>query len=310
MNLKKGILLKVCSTLSATLMFVCVKGLNGQIPTGEVVFFRSFFAMVPLLVWLGVQGSLGPSLRTNNLFGHLGRSISGTLGMFFNFLALAYLPLADATALGYAAPLFTVVLAAVLLREIVGRYRWMAVLAGFAGVVVMLSPHLEFSGGLDHGAVLGGICALLGALSGALSSIQIRHLNGREHPGAIVFYFSLMTTLIGLGTIALGWAMPTPEQLLLLIGSGLFGGLTQILVVLSLRNAHASLLAPFDYTTLIWSVALGILLLGQYPTLTVLLGAVIVIGAGLFTLWRESRLQRADPERVKVPAETVTTIVK
>jgi drug/metabolite transporter (DMT)-like permease len=290
MNPKLGITLKICAMFCATLMLACVKGLNGQVPIGQVVFFRSFVAMLPLFVWLSIQGHMLASLHTRKLSRHLVRGMSGTGGMFFNYLALTYIPLADATALSYAAPLFTVILAALLLGEVVRFYRWSAVAIGFAGVLFMLSPHLRIEGrAMDGLAMMGGASALVAALCSAISNVQIRHLNDKEHPGAIVFYFSLLTTAIGLATAVFGWVRPDAMQLFLLIGCGLFGGLAQILITLSLRYSHASLLAPFDYTTLIWSVIIGFVLMREVPAVETLAGAVLVIGAGLFVFWREKR---------------------
>lgn len=298
MNSRMGVLLKIMAALCATLMLACVKGLKGNIPTGEVIFFRSFVALFPLLFWLKLQGDILPQLKTRNLFGHLIRGFSGTGGMYFNYIALVYISLADATAIGYAAPLFTVILAALLLKETVRFSRWLAVIVGFSGILVMLSAHLSeggslFSGhGVDLSAGLGIILALLAALCTAVSSVQIRFLNGIERPGAIVFYFSLMTMLIGMTTVLFGWAVPDRTQLLLLAGCGFFGGMAQILITLSLRYADASLLAPFDYTTLVWSMLIGYLFLNSLPTPSTLTGAVIVATAGLFTVWSEQRQRK------------------
>ncbi|KHN62508.1 DMT family transporter [Dickeya fangzhongdai] len=298
MNAKLGMLLKIMSALCATLMLACVKGLNGAIPTGEVIFFRSFVALFPLLLWLKIQGSVIKSIKTHNIFGHFIRGFSGTGGMYFNYLALVYISLADATAISYAAPLFTVLMAAMLLKEKVRFYRWLAVLVGFSGIVIMLSSNLTLghalraSGFTLDDAALGAVFALLAAVCSATSNVQIRFLNGVETPGAIVFYFSLMTTLIGLSTALLGWARPTGWQWALLIGCGLFGGLAQILVTLSLRYADASLLAPFDYTTLVWSMVIGYLFLDSLPGHATLLGASIVVMAGVFTIWCDQRQRK------------------
>jgi len=279
MNAKLGILLKIMSALCATLMLACVKGLHGAIPTGEVIFFRSFVALFPLLLWLKLQGSIRESIKTQNIFGHVIRGLSGTGGMYFNYLALIYISLADATAISYAVPLFTVLMAAILLKETVRFYRWLAVLVGFSGIVIMLSSNLTLghtlwaSGFTFDDAALGTLFALLAALCSATSNVQIRFLNGVETPGAIVFYFSLMTTLIG---------------------CGVFSGLAQILVTLSLRYADASLLAPFDYTTLVWSMVIGYLFLDSLPGNATLLGASIIVMAGIFTLWCDQR-QRKRP---------------
>ncbi|KNC13974.1 membrane protein [Pantoea sp. RIT-PI-b] len=298
MNARLGVLLKILAALCATLMLACVKGLNGAIPTGEVIFFRSFIALFPLLIWLKVQGNVLENLKTRNLFGHFIRGFSGTGGMYFNYLALVYISLADATALSYAAPLFTVILAAMLLKERVRMSRWVAVVVGLSGILIMLSSSLSASGALFSSQAnnattsLGVAFALIAALCSATSNVQIRFLNGIEKPGAIVFYFSLMTTLIGLATALFGWIKPNALQLLLLVGCGLFGGLAQILVTLSLRYADASLLAPFDYTTLVWSMLIGYLFLHSLPGSTTLLGASVVALAGIFAVWRENRQRK------------------
>lgn len=298
MNARLGVLLKIVAALCATLMLACVKGLNGAIPTGEVIFFRSFIALFPLLIWLKMQGNVLENLKTRNLFGHFIRGFSGTGGMYFNYLALVYISLADATALSYAAPLFTVIMAAMLLKERVRISRWIAVVVGLSGILIMLSSSLNASGALfsqgasNATASLGVAFALIAALCSATSNVQIRFLNGIEKPGAIVFYFSVMTTLIGLATALFGWSKPSALQLLLLVGCGLFGGLAQILVTLSLRYADASLLAPFDYTTLVWSMLIGYLFLNSLPGSTTLLGASIVALAGIFAVWRENRQRK------------------
>ncbi|WP_338564359.1 DMT family transporter [Erwinia sp. E_sp_B04_7] len=298
MNSRLGVLLKLLSALCATLMLACVKGLEGSIPTGEVIFFRSFVALFPLLFWLKLQGNILPQIKTRNLFGHLIRGFSGTGGMYFNYMALVYISLADATAISYAAPLFTVILAALLLKESVSASRWLAVVIGFSGILIMLSAYLSEGGsvlagsGVDLTAGLGILLALMAALCTAVSLVQIRFLNGIEHPGAIVFYFSLMTMLIGLSTLFFGWVVPDRMQLLLLVGCGFFGGMAQILVTLSLRYADASLLAPFDYTTLVWSMLIGYLFLNSFPGIPTIAGAAVVAAAGIFTVWSERRRRK------------------
>ncbi len=120
-----------------------VKALSVRYPTGEIVFVRSFFALIPLLIWLAWQGPIVAALKTKNLRGHLKRGVIGSTGMFCGFASLSFLPLSDAVAIGYAAPLAVVVLAAVILKERVRIYRWSAVTIGFAGVLIMLAPYLS-----------------------------------------------------------------------------------------------------------------------------------------------------------------------
>jgi drug/metabolite transporter (DMT)-like permease len=296
MDSRKGILLKISAALALVLMGACISSLRGEIPIGQVVFFRSAVAMLPLCLWMARQGGFRRQVATSHIGGHLVRSFSGTGGMVFSYLALAYIPLADATAISYATPLFTVILAVLLLKEVVRIYRWTAVVVGLCGIVLILSPHFSFDvSDVASGsgvAMLGGLFGLAAAFFSAISMIQIRHLTQTENTGAIIFYFTLLTTVIGFASIGMGWKMPTAWQWTLLIGTGLIGGTAQILVTLSLHYAEASLLAPFDYTTMIWALLIGYAFMDQVPALTTILGASIVVAAGLFTLWRERRLHK------------------
>ncbi len=304
-----GIALKVLSALAFTLMSAGVKTVSADYPTGELVFFRSAFALVPLLAWLAWQGDLINAVRTSNIAGHLLRGLIGTCGMFAGFVALSYLPLPDAVAIGYAAPLMTVVLAAVVLKETVRAYRWTAVVIGFAGVLIMLTPHLNASAlarGLAAGPAVGVVFALFATFCAAGATIQVRRLTQTEKTGAIVLYFSLMTTVLGLATVVLGWRLPGPGDLALLVLTGILGGVGQILLTQSYRYADTSLLAPFEYTTIIWALLTGWFIFGQLPQTAVLYGGLIVSVAGLFVIWREHRLELIRVKDVEVASQRPT----
>ena len=292
-----GVSMKIAGALTSTLMMACVKGLNGTIPVGEVIFFRSSVALIPLFIWLGCQGNILDGIRTRNIKGHFLRGLAGTGGLYFSYLALLYISLTDVTAINYAAPLITVMMAAIFLREKVKPHRWVAVIAGFVGILVMLSGQLFFnrSGAISSVSWLStlGMClALLAAVCIAGASIQIRYLNGIEKPGAIAFWFAMTTTLTSLLTIGFGWSLPNGRQLLLLLGCGLLGGITQILLTLSLKYADASLLAPFDYTTLIWSVFIGYLFWDTLPESATIFGAGLVVTGGIISMYFERRSRR------------------
>jgi drug/metabolite transporter (DMT)-like permease len=279
-------------------MSALIKALSVRYPIGQLVFFRSAFALVPLVVWLAWIGHLSDAVRTTRPLGHMKRGVIGSTGMFCGFTALSYIPLPDAVAISYATPLIVVVLAALLLGETVRIYRWSAVALGFVGVLLMLSPHLAperiaalgAAGALD-GPALGAMFALAGAICSAGATVEVRRLTETETTGAIVFYFMMLTSLLGLATIALGWAMPRDGldwSLLILIG--VLGGIGQILMTQSYRYADASLIAPFEYLQMIWAVALGWFVFGEFPLPVVMAGAGIVVAAGLFVIWREQKL--------------------
>ena len=288
-----GIALKVLSALIFTMMSATLKTLTARYPVGEVVFFRSSFALMPLLAWLAWEGDLINAVRTRNVVGHFKRGFIGTGGMFLGFAAISYLPLHDAIAIGYASPLIVVILAALLLQEKVRAYRWSAVAVGFIGVLIMLSPYLKietFTGGMNAGPTLGALCAFLGAFCSAGAMIQVRRLTATETTGAIVFYFFILASALSFCTMLFGWHRPDAVDLGLFVVSGILGGIGQILVTQSYRHADTSVIAPFEYTTMIWALLFGWFVFGDLPTTTMLIGAAIVAATGVFIVWREHRI--------------------
>jgi drug/metabolite transporter (DMT)-like permease len=293
MNLLKAILLKIASALLFALMSALVRYLGESVPLGQQVFFRSAFAIPPVLLIYLWRGQLRSALRTARPLGHVGRGMISVAGMFLNFAALARLPLSDATAISFAAPLITVVFAAFFLREHVRIYRWSAVAAGFIGVIVMLWPYFDvdhFSGARSAAASVGAACAVTAAFTNAGSVIQTRRLTSTETTSSIVIYFSLICAAGGLATLPFGWIVPTGPQLSALVGLGVLGGLAHVLLTESYRHAPASVIAPFDYSSMIWAFILGYALFGEVPTIYVFVGAAIVAASGLFVIWRERQL--------------------
>jgi drug/metabolite transporter (DMT)-like permease len=302
MNPSLGIALVLAAHLAFTLMGALVRHFGQTMPVGEIVFVRSFFALIPLLAMLVWRGELGSALRTKSPGAHFFRSVSGAAGMFLNFAALALLPLADATAIGFAAPIFTVVLAAVFLGEVVRVRRWSAVGVGFIGVLVMLSPYV---GGAPPGAgtALGAFLALAGAFVVAVAMTQVRHLSRTETTASLVFYFSIICSLAALATLPWGWIAPTPREFALMVVMGFLGGIGQMLITESYRHASASVVAPFAYSAMLYSIVIGYVWFGEVPEPIVLIGAAVVIGAGLFVIWRERRLglDRTEEKRAVGP---------
>lgn len=293
MNALKGILLKLGSILLFALMSAMIRWLGDRVPVGQVVFFRAAFGAVPVVAIYLWRRQLVAAIRTERTFGHVGRGLVGLAGMFFNFAALARLPLADATALTFAAPLITVALAWLVLGERVRVHRWTAVGVGFVGVVVMLVPYLDLTlltGAASATATLGAAFALTAACCQAGAVVQTRRLTDTETTSSIVFYFSLICALGGLATWPLGWAQPTPLELAALIATGLLGGVSHLLLTESYRLAPASMVAPFDYTAILWAFLLGYAMFGEVPNWLVFVGAAIVTASGLYVIWRERQL--------------------
>ena len=289
MNIFLGIALQLGATFSFTVMGALVRFVGGRVPLGEQVFTRSFFALIPLVAMLLWRNQLASAFRTKNPFGHVRRGLTGVIAMVCMFAALARLPLVDATAIGFATPLINVALAAIFLGEKVHVFRWSAVAVGFIGVLVMLSPHL-FGAERHEPSAAGALYAVAGAFLTAAAMTQVRHMSATETTASLVFSFSLIATLASLASIPWGWIKPSPVDSLVLFLTGIVGGIAQIMITESYRHAGAGTVAPFSYTAMLWSIAIGFFFFGEVPEAIVLIGAALVIAAGLFVIFRERSL--------------------
>ncbi len=299
----RGILLKISSVLVFIVMASLIKYTSGTIPPGEAVFFRSLFAMPVILAWLGWRHELHKGLRAAQPMGHVWRGVVGTMAMGLGFAGLAFLPLPEVTAIGYAAPLLVVIFAAMFLGEDVRLFRISAVVVGLIGVLIVLSPRLSLGADLSHAEALGAVLVLGGAVFAALAQIFVRKLVATESTSAIVFYFSLTATLLSLITLPFGWVLPSPSQLALLILAGLLGGVGQILLTSSYRHADASVIAPFEYVSILFALGIGYWVFSEVPTLSMLGGALLVVLAGIMIIWRERQLgiERARQRKAMTP---------
>ena len=286
----RGILFKMMAVCMFMAMASLIKAASADVPPGQAVFFRSFFALPIILGWLAVRGELRHGWKTKNPMGHFWRGLVGTSAMGLGFTGLGLLPLPEVTAIGYAAPLLVVVFAAVFLKEEVGVFRLSAVVLGMVGVLIVLSPRLSVGASLNVSETLGAIVVLMGAVLAALAQVFVRKLVATEGTAAIVFWFTITSTVMSLFTLPWGWDAPDWPVAAMLIASGLFGGIGQIFLTSSYRFADASLVAPFDYTSMLLALAIGYFVFDEVPTGTMLLGAGIVIWAGVLIIWRERHL--------------------
>ncbi|WP_245986888.1 DMT family transporter [Azospirillum thermophilum] len=292
-NTPLGIGMMLGSVLLFSLMNVLVKLLTETFPVVEVAFFRSLFALIPVGAMIAAQGGWVANLRTARPFAHLWRGMIGIASMSAMFWSFHLLPLGDAVALTFAAPLFLTALSVPLLGERVGIHRWSAVLVGFLGVLIMVRP---------SGDVLqfGSLVALAAAAGQAAAMITVRQLSRTEPANTIVFYFTTATTvMLGLA-LPFAWSTPTAHEWLLLLATGLLGGGGQLLVTRAYSLAPAAVVAPLNYLSLLWAVLFGWLLWGDVPASNMAAGAVVVAASGLYILHRETR-RRAVPSK-PVPA--------
>ena len=300
-----GIGLKIVSVSIFVAMSACIKA-AGQLPAGQIVFFRSFFAILPVMIYLAYRRELRTALHTRRPMGHVFRGVVGVCSMGATFFALTRLPLPEAVTLNYAQPLFVVVFSALFLGEAVRVYRWSAVAAGLIGVLIVSWPKLSLlSGGAGIGneELLGVIAAFVGAALSAIAMLQVRSLVHTEKSAVIVIWFSLTACVAGLLTMPFGWQSISAWQAFFLVSAGFCGGAAQIFMTQAYRHAEASTVAPFEYTSMILAIVVGYLAFGDQPTMHILVGGAIVIGAGIFIVWREQQLgiERRRARRASTP---------
>ncbi|MDG3042679.1 DMT family transporter [Roseicyclus marinus] len=287
----RGIILKILSVCVFVAMASIIKATSDSVPPGQAVFFRSLFAIPVIGIWLAMRGELHTGLRTQNPMGHVWRGLVGTTSMGLGFAGLGLLPLPEVTAIGYAAPILVVIFAAMFLGEQVRLFRLSMVALGLVGVLIVLSPRLQ----VDPATVttretLGAVVVLLSAVCAALAQVFVRKLVQTETVSAIVFYFSVTATLLALLTLPWGWVLPPPHVAALLVLAGLLGGVGQILLTTSYRHADASLIAPFEYTSMILAIVVGYTVFGEVPGAATLAGGGMIVVAGILIILRERQL--------------------
>ena len=274
-------------------MFSCIKATGDAVPTGEAVFFRSFFALPPILAWIVLRGGFPGQVRSANPTGHLWRGLLGVSAMTLGFFALTLLPMPEVVSIGYAAPLLATVFASMFLGERLRAYRMTAIGFGLVGVLLVLSPRLGAVGGGDaavHLQTLGAVAALFSAVVSALAQTFTRRLVQTETTAAVVFWFTITCTTASLLTIPFGWTLPGATDAGLLVLAGLFGGVGQILLTESYRHAQLGTVAPFEYTSMLFALGIGYFVFGEIPTVAMLAGGALIVSAGLVVLYRERQL--------------------
>ena len=299
-SITRGAFLISAAMLIFTIMSGFVKATAPEVPAGQAMFFRAFFAIPVILIWLWWAGSLPSGLKTQNWQSHAKRGIVGSCAMGLGFWGLGLIPLPEAAAIRFATPIILVVLAALMLGEKIRMFRMSAVALGLVGVLIILWPRL--GAGLSDGATLGAIVTLGSAALAALAQVFVKGMAGRETTAAIVFYFSLTASALSLVT-APYWVWPSLENWVFLIGAGVIGGFGQICLTSSYKFAEAGALAPFTYTSMLWSVLIGWIWFAELPTSWMLIGGALVICAGALIVWRERALGRDETARRKVRAK-------
>ncbi|AWB07084.1 EamA family transporter (plasmid) [Azospirillum humicireducens] len=279
-GVRSGVMLRLLSAGLFVVMSLFVRLATVEAPIGQIVFYRSAFALPPIVAYLMWRRQFPKALKTRQPIGHMKRNLYGGAAMVLSFISLAYLPLALATALGFLAPLLAVPAAMLFLRERPGAVAIGAALTGFAGVVLMLAP--AFDGPrLDHDTIIGVAAGLAMAVATAAGRVEIKTLTATEAPGTIAFYFAVLCALGGLASWPFGWITPTGHALAYLVAAGISGGLAHITMTEAMARASVSTQAPFDYTAMLWALILDAVIFGLLPSPVSLAGAFVIAASAL-----------------------------
>ena len=273
-----GFLYMFLSICTFSIMDLLVKW-SSDYPTGEVLFFRGFFGLLPTY-FLIPKHKLKTFYTTKRPKEHLFRCLMGLMALIAIVVALRELPLAVVVSLSYAAPLFITVLSIFLLSEKVGVFRWLAVLIGFIGVVIIAEPGFK---GMNYLYFL----PLIFCIGMAFVTITIRKLSTTEPIWLISIFFTITISIAGLTTLPMGWIMPNFQDFILLTLIGVTGGSANLFLTQSYKLSEVSLVAPLKYLALIFAIIFGYLIWNEIPTLKTLVGAFLVILASLIIFKRE-----------------------
>ena len=279
-----GIGLRLLSGLLGAGMFISVKAVSDAVPLGQIVFFRAFFSILPLIFFLCLRAEFPNGLATQRPMAHLVRSGFGALALFTSFAAIARLNTSEALLVAQLAPILMALAAVLLLCERLTPWRIAGLVLGFMGVIVLVWPEI-WAGPSSierFKRFTGFMIGLASAALTALALIMVRNLNKTESPGAIALYFVIVSMIGGILTLPWGWIMPNGPTLLLLIAAGFFGGFLHIAMTLAFRYAEASRLAPFEYAALLWPLLADLFIFNLplsaafiYAAPLILLGAIV-----------------------------------
>jgi drug/metabolite transporter (DMT)-like permease len=300
----RGIVYANAAVFTFTLMDGFIKEISDVFPTGQIIFFRNLLAFIPLMLFAWWRYG-GITVRTSQPWSHVVRGVFGVTSMFFFFLSYKLMDLSEAIALGLSGPIFITVLSVPLLGEHVGWRRWSAVVVGFIGVLVMTHPG---AGVFDWNALV----PLAAAVFYAVAMISIRKLGSTEPPTTIVFHFTTFATLASLLTIPVGiaypeqaWVMPSGLAMgAIILTIGVLGGAAQIVLTMAYQHARAAVVAPFDYTALIYGFLIGAVWFKERPDAYIIVGGAIVVAAGIYIIHRETvvaRNQHREPPAPPLP---------
>ena len=265
------------------LMAALIKLAGSRLPVTQILFVRQIGMVIMLLPVLVTH--FPDVVRTQRIDLQLTRVLFALIAMLCGFTAIIHMPLAEATALGFAKSFFVTIFAVIVLKETVGVYRWSAVAIGFMGVLIMLRPGTEsFS--------VYGLMAVIGAASAGFVMVIIRLLSRSDSPNTILMFQAVGVAIVMIVPAILNWVPPTPREWAILAAIGFVSFFAQKANIYAFKFGEASMLASLDYVRLIYATLFGWLLFSQLPGVATWVGAGIIVLASIYTVHRESRRKK------------------
>ena len=275
----RGILCMLGGALSLTINDAMAKYLTQSYPVGQVMALHGLSIILLLITFLFFMNNL-QALKIFSWKGHLLRAGAMTGSTFFFITGLSLLPITDAIAIAFVAPILTTILGVIILREAVSWKRWAAIFVGFLGVIIILQP-------TSDAFKIAAIAPMGAAAFGAARDVITRAMSGSENSLSILFTSMLMITIAGFLTYPLGWSAVKPSHIWIFITSSLLVGLAQYLMIEAFRLGEIALVSPFKYSSLLWATLIGLIIWNDLPSKHVVLGAFILILSGIYLLRNE-----------------------
>ena len=275
----RGVLCMLGGALSLTINDAMAKYLTQSYPVGQVMALRGLSIIMLLIAFLFFMNNL-KALKIFSWKGHLLRAGAMTGSTFFFITGLSLLPITDAIAIAFVAPILTTILGIIILREAVSWKRWVAIFVGFFGVIIILQP-------TSDAFKIAAIAPMGAAAFGAARDVVTRAISGSENSLSILFTSMLMITIAGFLTYPLGWSAVKPSHIWIFITSSLLVGLAQYLMIEAFRLGEVALISPFKYSSLLWATLIGLVIWNDLPSKHVVLGAFILILSGIYLLRNE-----------------------
>jgi len=285
-----GIIFMILSVISFSVMDIVVKLMSSHYPTGQLIFFRGFFGLIPILFIIPKE-RIGNLLKTEKIKLHLVRAFGGAFAMTFLYLGLKFLPIADAITISFAAPIFATIFSIIFLNEKVRLIRWLAIFFGLTGVIIVLKPGTELF-------TYYSFFPILFCIGFATISIAIKKLSKTEPDYLIALYFTLVLILFGLISISMGWKKIDISDIHYLIIIGLSGSIGNIFLTKSIREADISLVTPIKYLSLVFAIIAGWLIFNEIPSILTISGAMLII-LSTFVIFKREAAKKIKPTIIR-----------